>query len=288
MERISIIGLGLIGGSYALSLRSRGLVGEIWGVDQNPVHQETALKRGLVDQIRPWEEAIPQSDLVLLAVPVEAIRHLLPQLLEHIPEHTVVFDAGSTKRSICEAVREHPRRGQFVASHPIAGTENSGPEAALADLLPGKLCILCEKEHAKPEAWQKVEDLHRGLGMELLYMDAEEHDMHLAYISHLSHVSSFSLALSVLQAEEDEQRIFQFAGSGFASTARLGKSSPEMWSSIFLENQKPLVEVLDKYLQVVEGFRDMIRQGNRQGLLDWMGKANAIRRILEKGPHKKA
>ncbi|MEO1656056.1 MAG: prephenate dehydrogenase, partial [Bacteroidota bacterium] len=275
-------GLGLIGGSYAQTLRDRGLVEKIWGVDRDIQHQEEALSLGLVDQMLPLEEAISQSKLVLLAVPVQAVRILLPKILDQISPDTVVFDAGSTKLAICEAVKTHPRRGQFVAIHPIAGTENSGPKAARLDLLPGKLCILCEKELSTPRARQKIEQLHRDLGMELLYMSAEEHDKHLAYISHISHLTSFSLALAVLRAEEDEEQIFQFAGSGFASTARLGKSSPEMWASIFLDNQKPLLEVLDKYLQVLESFREMIRKGDRAGMLEWMTKANEIRRILDK------
>ncbi|HAA21470.1 MAG TPA: prephenate dehydrogenase, partial [Cytophagales bacterium] len=218
---------------------------------------------------------------VALAVPVGPMKKLLPQVLDGLSADAWSFDLGSTKLALCETIADHPRRAQFVAAHPIAGTENSGPGAAMDNLFQGKRMILCETEKSNPKAVQQLVDLCQAMQMELLYMGAQEHDEHLAYISHLSHLTSFSLALSVLQAEKYEDMIFQFAGSGFASTARLGKSSPEMWTSIFLENKAPLLRVLDTYTDMLGHFRQAIEQDDTEALRRLMAEANDIRRILE-------
>jgi prephenate dehydrogenase len=279
--KVSIIGLGHIGGSLALALRQNGFADYIYGFDTYGENMAEASNLGLIDeQVQP-EVAIGIADLAILAIPVDALRRDLPHLLQYCREEGVVTDMGSTKSAICSAVANHEKRSRFVAGHPIAGREHSGPQSAVADLFTGKKAIIVDREHSEPEAVQRVEAMYRSLGMEILYMEREEHDVHLAYISHVSHISSFSLALSVLHAEKDEQRIFQFAGSGFDSTARLAKSSPETWAPIFIENKRPLLKVLTEYINILEAFKQNIEKENYTGLKDLMLEANQIRGILD-------
>lgn len=284
--KLTVIGLGHIGGSYAMSLREAGAVGSITGSDLNPLHEQEALRMGMIDEALPMEAAVRAADVVLLAVPVQAACQLLPQILDILPPQALVMDVGSTKQSICTAAAGHPRRERFVATHPIAGTENSGPAAAMTDLLAGKKAIICEAEHSAGDALEQVHKLYTALQMDILNMNAAEHDVHLAYISHLSHLTSFSLALSVLRAEKEEARIFQFAGSGFDSTARLAKSSPAMWTPIFTDNKQPLLDVLDRYMGILSEFREQIISDDQQGLQNNMEEANQIRRILEGNFHR--
>jgi len=279
--KLTVIGLGHIGGTLAKTLRRVHASTEGMGVDANPAHVTQAKAAGWVDHAAPLSEAVAWADVVALAVPVGPMKKLLPQVLDGLSADAWSFDLGSTKLALCETIADHPRRAQFVAAHPIAGTENSGPGAAMDNLFQGKRMILCETEKSNPKAVQQLVDLCQAMQMELLYMGAQEHDEHLAYISHLSHLTSFSLALSVLQAEKYEDMIFQFAGSGFASTARLGKSSPEMWTSIFLENKAPLLRVLDTYTDMLGHFRQAIEQDDTEALRRLMAEANDIRRILE-------
>jgi prephenate dehydrogenase len=279
--KVSIIGLGHIGGSLALNLKEKGFATYIYGHDADGEAMESASRLGLIDeQVQP-EVAVGIADLVILAIPVDQLKKQLPYLLDFAHEGTVITDMGSTKLAICDEIRSHQNRVNFVASHPIAGREVSGPDSAIKGLFEGKTTIIVEKESSALAAVESVENMYRTLGMHILYMDAEEHDIHLAYISHVSHISSFSLALSVLNAEKDEKRIFQFAGSGFDSTARLAKSSPEMWAPIFLENKVPLMSVLDKYIEILTTFKDNIINNNREGLVKQMAEANEIQRILE-------
>lgn len=285
--KLTVIGLGHIGGSYALSLKQAGFVTQVIGFDANEAHSSEALEMGIIDEALPIDEAIAEAHLVLVAIPVKAACKLIPSLLDRLPAGAVLMDVGSTKQSLCDAVREHPARSRFVATHPIAGTENSGPAAAMTDLLAGKKSIICEEQLSAPDALALVRRLYAALGMDVLYMDAAEHDVHLAYISHLSHLTSFSLALSVLRAEKEEARIFQFAGSGFDSTARLAKSSPAMWAPIFTDNKQPLLDVLDRYMRILQEFREQIVQDDHSGLSKNMEEANAIRRILEGNFQKK-
>ena len=281
MKTLAVIGLGHIGGTLAKSLKKVMPELQVLGVDANPEHGSVAQAAGWVDEVASLQTAVPQADWVALAIPVQAMRGVLPRILELLSPKALVFDLGSTKAALCEAVAQHPRRGRYVAAHPIAGTENSGPTAAMDDLFQGKKMVLCETECSDPDAVQEVKTIFESLEMDILYMQPREHDVHLAYISHLSHLTSFSLALSVLRAERNEDLIVQFAGSGFASTARLGKSSPEMWSAIFQENKQPLLQVLKTYQGILDDFRQAIEQEDVVTLNQYMNEANEIRRILE-------
>lgn len=278
---ITVIGLGLLGGSFALALRSKYSPLKVIGVDTNPQHCEQALALGLADEIMPLEEAVRQSELVVLATPVNAILHLIHPVLGYLPEEATLIDLGSTKEQICKAVEGHAKRGQFVATHPIAGTEYSGPEAAFSSLLKQKTMIICEREKSHSQALQFVEEICLALDMQLRYMSAAEHDLHLAYVSHLSHISSFALSITVLDKEKDQRDIFDMAGSGFSSTVRLAKSSPQMWAPIFTQNTGNVSEALDSYIRQLQQFKKAIDAGNEQESSALMQKANDIRRILK-------
>lgn len=281
MKTICFIGLGLIGGSMARDLRRAAFGKRYIGVEQNPDHAQTALQAQLVDEILPLEEALHQADLVVLAIPVSAATKLLPAVLNLLPDDTVVLDAGSTKETICAAVAGHPKRAQFVAAHPIAGTENSGPLAAIDNLFYGKTNIVCEQEKSSEAALTAALSLFEQLGMNTIYMKPKEHDKHLAYVSHLSHISSFVLSMTVLDIEKEEENIFALAGSGFASTVRLAKSSPEMWGPIFEQNADYLNLALQEYIVHLQRFQQRLQQKDSQSLLQMMHEANRIRPILE-------
>lgn len=278
---ICIIGLGLLGGSFALGLKQQQGEHHFIGVDTNPAHGAKALELGLVEELLPLEEAVGQSDLVVLAVPVNAITALLPQVLDLLPQQAVLVDFGSTKEQICRLADQHPKRSQFVPVHPIAGTEHSGPEAAFAGLLHHKIMIICEREKSRPEAVTLVEKLFLQLGMRLSYMDAVSHDLHLAYVSHLSHITSFALGATVLEKEKDEENIFNMAGSGFSSTVRLAKSSPEMWAPIFTQNSRNISEALETYIRKLQEFKKFIDTQDENASFELMKKTNDIRRILK-------
>jgi prephenate dehydrogenase len=279
---ITFIGLGLIGGSLAISLRENHFGSRFIGVDLNPVHCEQALKLKLVDEIMPMEKAVFLSDLVLISIPVDQTCRILPQILNEIGPNTVVSDMGSTKEGICESIKNHQHRRNFVASHPIAGTENSGPTAAISGLYENKITIICEKEKSYPEAVELLVKMYNLLNMNILYMPPAEHDLHLAYVSHLSHISSFTLGLTVLEIEKEEKHIFNLAGSGFASTVRLAKSSPEMWAPILMQNSEHLIQALTNYIDILNDFRTAIEQKDTTKLKTMMKEANQIRRVLDK------
>lgn len=237
---IAIIGIGLIGGSIAL--RINGFRTNIIGVDKSEEHLDKALELGIIDEKMNLDDAIAIADLVILAIPVDAARVLLPNILDNIKEDATVIDMGSTKQGICEKVEQHPRRNRYVASHPIAGTENSGPEAAFPNLYDGKTTIICEKDKSADDALKTVEKLYKIMGMNIIYMEAEEHDKHIAYVSHLTHVIAYALSLTVLEIEKNEKTIFDMAGSGFGSTVRIAKSSTDMWTPILEQNSKYLYQ----------------------------------------------
>ncbi|MBA9076323.1 MULTISPECIES: prephenate dehydrogenase [Rufibacter] len=281
MKTFTIIGTGLIGGSVARDIRKTGTDAHLIGVEQNADHAARALELQLVDAVLPLSEAVAQADVVLLAIPVTAIQQLLPQLLDLVPPQAVVIDFGSTKSLLCEAVKDHPKRAQFVAAHPIAGTENSGPEAALEGLYQGKMNIICEKEKSSEFALEVALELFDLLGLKTVFMQAEEHDKHVAYISHLSHVSSFLLGLTVLDVEKDEKNIFMLAGSGFASTVRLAKSSPDMWAPIFEQNAFFLSHALEEYIKHLQKFQECLQQKDTAQLYEMMRQANQIRPVLD-------
>ncbi|MBI2215076.1 MAG: prephenate dehydrogenase [Acidobacteria bacterium] len=279
--KATVIGLGLIGGSIAIDLRRRGFVSSLVGVESNAKHARQALEAGLVDDVAPLADALRGVELVILAIPVDAVRALAPAVLDAIGDAAVVLDTGSTKATVCAALAGHPRRAQFVAAHPIAGTENSGPLAALAGLFQGKVNIICERELSSPRALSVAESLFELLGMRTIFMDAAGHDLHLAYVSHLSHVSSFLLGQTVLDIEKSEESIFDLAGSGFASTVRLAKSSPSMWVPIFEQNAENLGRALDEYIAHLDTFRRALAARDSSALYAITNRANDIRRVLD-------
>lgn len=279
--KIAIFGIGLIGGSVAIDLRAAHFCTEILGVGRTQKNNELALHLGLVDKIVSKEEALEQADLIILTVPVNSLVDELIYILNNIQPHQTVTDMGSTKGTIIDAIKDHPNRKQYVASHPMAGTENSGPAAAIPHLFEGKVCIICDKENSNKKSVQLVESLYETLGMHLKYMDAHQHDMHAAYISHISHISSFVLAATVLEKEKDEKAILEMAGGGFESTVRLAKSSPEMWAPIFQQNKNYLLEVMDTYIEKMYHFRNLINKNKNEELKQFMTSANEIRKILK-------
>lgn len=278
---VAIIGVGLIGGSAALDIRRQRLADKILGVDENVSHGAVALQSGLVDEVVDLKTAVSRSGLVILATPVNTLPALVTQCLEDSAEGTVVVDTGSTKQQVCKAVAAHRFRDRFVAAHPIAGTENSGPEAAIEGLFNGKTNIICERDKSSVQAIDRAMEFFNALGMKSIFMDPVEHDRHAAYVSHLSHVSSFLLGHTVLDIEKDEKNIFALAGSGFASTVRLAKSSPDMWAPIFEQNVEYLSQALLEYIMHLQRFHYHLMKRDTAELTRIMFEANAIRRVLE-------
>ena len=279
--KVCIIGIGLIGGSLAIDLKRRGFASSVIGVDNNKHHQNIALHSGLVDKIELLQNAVKKSDLIILSTPVNTNRALLPEILDLINgTDKVVIDMGSTKAGIAAAVLNHPNRGRYVASHPMAGTEFSGPMAAIGKLFDYKHVIICDKELSDEDALRMVVDMFNLLNMRISYMKAVDHDIHVAYVSHISHITSFSLALSVLDKEKDEENILKIAGAGFESTVRLAKSNAETWAPIFLQNSEYIIEVMDNYIEKMNLFKKYILEKNTEGLLELMNEANKIRKIL--------
>ena len=281
-KTITIIGLGLIGGSLALSLRQHGLADHLLGVEANPAYARRALELGLVDEIAAdLAAAVAPAGLVVVAVPVDAMLSVLPQVLDLLTDQQVVIDVGSTKGSLLAAVAGHPRRGRFVAAHPMAGTEYSGPDAAVRGLFEGKTLVVCDAAASDADAVAAVEALFQALPMRVLHLGGAEHDLHTAYVSHISHLTSFALALTVLEKERrGEQRIFDLAGGGFASTVRLAKSAPATWVPIFRQNRENLLDVLDEHLLQLHKLRELLVGGDYAGLTAQLEQANAIRKII--------
>jgi prephenate dehydrogenase len=284
--KTTVIGLGLIGGSIAIDLRKAGLATRLTGVELNIVNAARALELKLVDEVLTLEEAVQNADLIITAIPVNAIRSVLLKVLDLIGSNTVVIDTGSTKSQICKAIENNSKRAQFVAAHPIAGTENSGPDAAFSGLFEGKTNIICEQEKSSVKALEVADQIFSTLGLRTVFMDPIEHDKHVAYVSHLSHVSSFLLGQTVLDIEKDEKNIFNLAGSGFASTVRLAKSSPDMWAPIFEQNAEYLSQALLEYIMHLQKFQYYLMKRDVNELHRIMMDANRIRKILEGIEHK--
>jgi prephenate dehydrogenase len=276
---IYVIGLGLIGGSMALDIKAHYKEAIIFGIDNNESHLEEAIKLGIIDQKAQVNE-VANADFVIIATPVDVSLVILPTVLDHIGNETLVFDVGSTKAPICNAVLEHPRRRNFMATHPIAGTEFSGPTAALKDLFVGKTNIICEIEKTTFKLQEKALEVFKKIGMRIRYMDPKSHDKHVAYVSHLSHISSFMLGKTVIQKEKDEQDIFDMAGSGFESTVRLAKSSPAMWTPIFKQNKKQVVKTLEEYISNLSKFKTLLEEDNYEEVYNEMQSVNKIKEIL--------
>ena len=278
--KILIAGLGLIGGSFALALRDRGIADEILGVEKSDENAAEALRLGLADRIVTLEEGVPQADLVVLATPVDTIPLMAVKALNHVTDRQVVMDMGSIKAELCEVISMHARRGSFVAAHPMWGTEYSGPRAAQHGAFTGRNAVLCEAERSDADALATVERIFRTLDVPVVYMGAEEHDLHAAYVSHISHVTSFALALTVLEKEREERHIFDLAGGGFESTVRLAKSAAATWVPILLRNKYNVLDVLREHIHQLQIMRRMIERDDAEGLTSAFGKANSIQRII--------
>jgi prephenate dehydrogenase len=278
---ICVVGLGLIGGSFALGLKAKDSSVKIIGVDNVQKNAEKALELGIADEISTLDVAVSKSDVTVLAIPVDKIENIIPHLLDILPFRAVLTDLGSTKELICKAAQSHSKRGRFVAAHPISGTEWSGPEAAFKDLMPGKQMILCDVEKSDADALSVIEDIFRHkIGMKINYMNSVEHDRHIAYVSHLSHISSFALGVTVLEKEKDEESIFKMAGRGFSSTVRLAKSSPHTWAPIFLHNRTNVSKALGAYIDQLNLFKQLLDAQDEEGCNHLMEKANEIVRPL--------
>lgn len=275
----TVIGLGLIGGSFALALKDKGLAERVIGVDNNPSHAAKALELGLVDEVLPLEAATEAADLIAIAIPVSAIPLTAVKVLNRV-RHQIVMDMGSTKEELCEVIAQHAKRSRFVATHPMWGTEYSGPEAAVKGAFAGRSVVICEREASDPEAVAQVETIYRALGMPIIYMEPEEHDLHAAYVSHISQVTSYALALTVLEKEREDDTIFALAGGGFESTVRLAKSSGEMWIPILLKNKYNVLDVLREHIHQLQIMRRMIERDDAEGLRSAIERANSIRRII--------
>lgn len=284
---VGIIGLGLIGGSMAIDLKRRGFADQVLGVEANPVNAAAASTIGLVDKIVSFDECVQQSDITVVAVPVGAAIRMIPQILDRYAEmsedersNRCVIDVCSTKEHLVRAVYYHPMRSRYVASHPMAGTEYSGPWAAMPDLFDGRACIICDSEDSDQKAVRQVEELYKCLNMRMLYMNSSNHDVHTAYVSHISHVTSFALALTVLDKEQDEKHIFDLASGGFSSTVRLAKSSADMWVPILTQNRDNVLHVMDTYIEKMKKFRDAVAESDEDEIRSLINSANRIKRII--------
>ena len=280
MKTLGVIGLGLIGGSLALDLKRRGYAQTVLGVENDPVSAQAALTIGLADEIVPYETCIEKADIIVVAVPVGTAVKMVPDILDKIQEGQIVIDVCSTKSQICHSVKYHPRRKQFVSTHPMAGTEYSGPWAAQPGLFDGRACIFADSEESAPKAVKAIEELYGVLNMRPLYMNADQHDVHTAYVSHISHVTSFALALTVLDKEKDEKHIFDLASGGFASTVRLAKSNAEMWVPILTQNRDNVLHVMDTYIEKMNQFREAVANYDEDKIRELIHEANRIKKII--------
>ncbi|WP_114308677.1 prephenate dehydrogenase [Winogradskyella arenosi] len=280
MKNIFIIGTGLIGGSFALDIKALHPDCKVFGIDTTEAHLDEALALGIIDEKADFE-ALHKADVVIIAIPVDATLKVLPEVLDQVSDDAIVFDAGSTKEDICAVVKSHPKRRNYLAVHPIAGTEHSGPKAAIKDLYKNKTNIICEVEVTAFKLQEKALKLFSDLGMRIRYMNPKAHDKHIAYVSHLSHISAFMLGKTVIDKERNERDIFDMAGSGFASTVRLAKSSPAMWSPIFNQNKTNVIEALDEYINNLKHFKELMEAQDFNEVFNEMEKTNYIKEILK-------
>jgi prephenate dehydrogenase len=279
MKNIYMIGIGLIGGSFAIDIKKNNPTAIIYGIDTNEKYLDEAKELGVIDKKATLED-LGNADLVIVSIPVDTTVELLPVILDKISDTGLVVDAGSTKEAICKAVEHHPKRRNFLACHPIAGTEKSGPTAAISGLYIGKTNIICEVEKTTFKLQEKALQLFTDIGMRIRYMDPVSHDKHIAYVSHLSHISAFMLGKTVMNKEKNERDIFDMAGSGFASTVRLAKSSPAMWMPIFKQNKENVIETLDEYINNLKQFKELMEQDKFSEIYKEMESTNYIKQIL--------
>lgn len=277
--KVVVIGIGLIGGSMVLDIKALHPEATILGMDANENHLQQAIDLGVVEKAGTTED-LADADFVIVSVPVDIALIVLPQVLDAVGENTIVFEVGSTKLPICEAVANHPKRRNYIATHPIAGTEFSGPSAAIKGLFQGKTNIICEVEKTTFKLQEKALQLFMAMGMRIRYMDPQSHDKHIAYVSHLSHISSFMLGKTVIDKETEEQDIFDMAGSGFESTVRLAKSSPAMWTPIFKQNKQQVVNTLEEYISNLSKFKTLLENEDYDAIYQEMQSVNKIKEIL--------
>lgn len=279
-KRIAIVGVGLIGGSLALQLNEKGLASRLIGVDSNRDHQKKALELGLVDEIMGLDVAIENADVVIMAIPVDAMVKMLPGILDKI-EKQIVIDLGSTKEQLIAIAKNHPKRRRLVASHPMWGTEYSGPQAAVHGAFENTAVIICNANESDKDALEWTKNMYKKIGMHLLEMDAVAHDLHAAYVSHISHITSFALANTVLEKEKEDDAIFELASAGFASTVRLAKSNPSMWVPIFMQNRENVLDVLNEHISQLRKFKSCLEKENFEYLRELIENANKIKRIIK-------
>ncbi len=281
LNTVTIVGVGLISGSFALGLKEKNLANHIIGVSKTEASAKKAIELGLVDEILPLDEAVKKSDLIYIAIPVDVTIPVMHQILNLVNDEQIITDAGSTKYALSKAVENHPMRKTFVSSHPMWGTEFSGPEAAVKNAFAGRVCVICDKEKSDVRAVQTVEYLYRQLGMNIVYMNAENHDIHAAYVSHISHITSFALANTVLEKEKEEEAIFELSGGGFESTVRLAKSSASMWVPVFMQNRENVLDVLNEHITQLRKFKASLEKENVSFLVELIENANKIKRIIK-------
>jgi len=276
---VFVIGIGLIGGSMVLDIKSNYSEATIYGIDTDESHLNTALALKVIDKKATFDD-LEKADVVIISIPVDVQLEVIPKVLELVSDNALVMDVGSTKEDICLAVKEHPKRRNYLAMHPIAGTEFSGPTAAHIGLFSEKTNIICEVEKTAFKLQEIALEIFAKLGMRIRYMDPKSHDKHIAYMSHLSHISSFMLGKTVIEKEKNERDIFDMAGSGFASTVRLAKSSPAMWAPIFEQNKTNVIETLDEYIQNLQQFKELMQKNDFTEIYNEMESTNHIKQIL--------
>ncbi len=279
-KRIAIVGVGLIGGSLAIQLHEKKLSSKLIGVDANADHAKQATELELVDEVMNLDDAIAASDVIILAIPVDKLVTVLPSIMDKI-DNQIVIDLGSTKSQAIDAIKNHPKRGRYVATHPMWGTEYSGPQAAVRGAFENKAVIICNAEDSDADALEWVKEMYKKIGMHLLEMEAKAHDLHAAYVSHISHITSFALANTVLQKEKEENAIFELASAGFESTVRLAKSNPAMWVPIFMQNKENVLDVLKEHIAQLTRFKESIEKDDTEYLMRLIEDANKIRRIIK-------
>jgi prephenate dehydrogenase len=280
-DNVAIVGVGLIGGSFALGLKDKGIAKNIIGVSRTQRSVDKAKELELIDEALPLQEAVKKSDFIYVAIPVDVTIPVMKQIMDLVTEKQIVADAGSTKFVLCKELENHSMRKRFVATHPMWGTEYSGPEAAVRDAFKERSCVICEKEKSDESAVVMIENIYKTLGMRMVYMNAEDHDIHAAYVSHISHITSFALANTVLEKEKEEDAIFELAGGGFESTVRLAKSNPSMWAPIFMQNRENVLDVLNEHISQLRKFKSCLEKENYEYLEKLMENANKISRIIK-------
>jgi prephenate dehydrogenase len=280
-NNVTVVGVGLIGGSFALALKEKKLAKHIIGVSRTQASARKALDLGLIDEVLPLKEAVAKSDFIYVAIPVDATIPVMQEIMDLINDKQIVADAGSTKFALSKSLQNHPMRRRFVSTHPMWGTEYSGPEAAVHGAFVGRSCVICDKEKSDAAAVDVIENVYSLLGMNIVYMDAENHDIHAAYVSHISHITSFALANTVLEKEKEEEAIFELSGGGFESTVRLAKSAASMWVPVFMQNRENVLDVLNEHISQLRKFKASLEKENVEYLTELIENANKIKRIIK-------